>query len=254
VYKNDDGIVQAMRNLSGVTLLPVDKLNLLKLAPGGHVGRFTIYTQAAFEALDQVLSKNNKKGFSMPRSIVSNPDLQRILKADEVKSALKWKGKATKRSTVKKNPLKNIKAMLKLNPFAAVQKRAGWKLANKASDASRNEEDEKMEVTIVEKQHFEASPAEKSGSTSEKSDEKMEDNEIDLAKNPESKHENADSSSFSDKEDLPEKAIELENVSVEKSEPEIVESDEDNDAHFIDETELECVDDPQTAVESSVRC
>ena len=173
MYKNDDGIVQAMRNLPGVTLLPVDQLNLLKLAPGGHVGRFTIYTQNAFEALDQVYSKDNKKGFAMPRSIVTNPDLQRILQADEVKAALKPRGKATKRSTVKKNPLKNIKAMLKLNPYAAVEKRAGWKRANTA----QNEDNEDMEVTIVDKQDMKAAPVEKSPPISEKSDEIKEENE-----------------------------------------------------------------------------
>ena len=171
MYKNNDGIVQAMRNLPGVTLLPVDQLNLLKLAPGGHVGRFTIYTQNAFEALDQVYSKKNK----MPRSIVSNPDLQRILQADEVKAALKKRGKATKRSTVKKNPLKNIKAMLKLNPYAAVQKRAGRKLANKAGHPAEIENKEDMEISIVEEEAFEA---EKSPPISEKNDEIMEESSV----------------------------------------------------------------------------
>jgi hypothetical protein len=32
-------------------MLNVDKLNLLKLAPGGHVGRFIIWTQSAFDRL-----------------------------------------------------------------------------------------------------------------------------------------------------------------------------------------------------------
>jgi large subunit ribosomal protein L4e len=131
VYQNDDGIVQAMRNIPGVTLLPVDQLNLLKLAPGGHVGRFTVYTANAFKALDTVYSSANKKGFSMPRPILANADLQRILQADEIKAALKPRRSATKRSTVKKNPLKNIKTMLKLNPYAAVQKRAAFNKAAK---------------------------------------------------------------------------------------------------------------------------
>merc|ERR1712226_528757 len=91
VYEKDEGISLAFRNIPGVTLLPVDKLNLLKLAPGGHVGRFTIWT------------------------------------AGEIKACLKPRKTATKRSSVKKNPLKNIKTMLKLNPYAAVQKRAAQK-------------------------------------------------------------------------------------------------------------------------------
>merc|ERR1712137_972783 len=119
------------QNIPGVTLLPVDKLNLLKLAPGGHFGRFCIWTASAFKALDTVYSSENKKGFAMPRPIMANADLQRILQADEVKAALKPKRSATKRVTVKKNPLKNIKTMLKLNPYAAVQKRAAQKASSK---------------------------------------------------------------------------------------------------------------------------
>jgi len=127
IYAKDDGISLAFRNIPGVTLLPVDKLNLLKLAPGGHVGRFCIWTQSAFNALDQVYSSENKKGFSMPRPIMANADLQRILQADEVKAALRPRRSGCKRVTVKKNPLKNIKTMLKLNPYVAVQKRAAQK-------------------------------------------------------------------------------------------------------------------------------
>jgi len=130
IYDQDDGLTLAFRNIPGVTLLPVDKLNLLKLAPGGHVGRFCIWTASAFGKLDQVYSSENKKGFSMPRPIMANADLQRILQADEIKAALKPRRSATKRVTVKKNPLKNIKTMLKLNPYAAVQKRAAQKASN----------------------------------------------------------------------------------------------------------------------------
>merc|ERR1711887_49532 len=130
IYAKDDGMTLAFRNIPGVTLLPVDKLNLLKLAPGGHVGRFCIWTASAFKALDTVYSSDNKKGFNMPRPIMANADLQRILQADEVKAALKPRRSATKRVTVKKNPLKNIKTMLKLNPYAAVQKRAAQKASN----------------------------------------------------------------------------------------------------------------------------
>ena len=131
VYEKDDGITLAFRNIPGVTLLPVDKLNLLKLAPGGHVGRFVIWTESAFAALDTVYSSASKKGFAMPRPIMANADLQRILQDDVVKAALRPRRSATRRSTVKKNPLKNIKTMLKLNPYVAVQKRAAQKLCTK---------------------------------------------------------------------------------------------------------------------------
>merc|ERR1719478_1496642 len=52
VYANNNGIEQGFRNIPGVEIACVDRLNLLKLAPGGHLGRFVIWTQAAFEKLD----------------------------------------------------------------------------------------------------------------------------------------------------------------------------------------------------------
>eukprot|EP00494_Astrolonche_serrata_P030471 UN30739 len=51
IYKNDEGLVQAFRNIPGVDLCCVDRLNLLQLAPGGHVGRLCVYTESAFKAL-----------------------------------------------------------------------------------------------------------------------------------------------------------------------------------------------------------
>merc|ERR1712154_678259 len=40
IYNKDNGISRAFRNIPGITLLNVARLNLLKIAPGGHVGRF----------------------------------------------------------------------------------------------------------------------------------------------------------------------------------------------------------------------
>ncbi|KAG5210188.1 hypothetical protein JEQ12_015382 [Ovis aries] len=54
VYNEDNGIIKAFRNIPGITLLNVSKLNILKLAPGGHVGRFCIWTESAFLKLDEL--------------------------------------------------------------------------------------------------------------------------------------------------------------------------------------------------------
>ncbi len=40
--------------IKGITLLNVERLNLLKIAPGGHVGRFCIWTESAFARLDEI--------------------------------------------------------------------------------------------------------------------------------------------------------------------------------------------------------
>jgi len=40
--------------VSGITLLNVARLNLVKVAPGGHLGRFCIWTQSAINKLDSI--------------------------------------------------------------------------------------------------------------------------------------------------------------------------------------------------------
>ena len=47
-YNEDNGIIEAFRNIPGITLLNVSKLSILKLAPGGHVGHVRIWTESAF--------------------------------------------------------------------------------------------------------------------------------------------------------------------------------------------------------------
>merc|ERR1712130_40632 len=42
-------MAKGFRNIPGVDVIQVDNLNLLKLAPGGHVGRFCIWTESAFK-------------------------------------------------------------------------------------------------------------------------------------------------------------------------------------------------------------
>jgi large subunit ribosomal protein L4e len=60
VYNEDNGIVKAFRNLPGVELVNVRRLNILQLAPGGHLGRFVIWTEGAFGLLDQVFGTFDK--------------------------------------------------------------------------------------------------------------------------------------------------------------------------------------------------
>ena len=48
LHNEDNGIIKAFQNIPRITLLNVSKLNILKLAPGGHVGHFCIWTESAF--------------------------------------------------------------------------------------------------------------------------------------------------------------------------------------------------------------
>lgn len=129
IYAEDNGLVKAFRNLPGIDTLRVDSLNLLKLAPGGHLGRFIIWTQGAFEKLEALFGSAKaksqlKKDYVLPRSIVTNPDISRIINSDEIQSVVKpAQAKYQKRASIKKNPLRNLYVKLRLNPYArTVQK------------------------------------------------------------------------------------------------------------------------------------
>ncbi|KAK4252519.1 hypothetical protein QN277_014510 [Acacia crassicarpa] len=120
--------VKAFRNIPGVEVTNVERLNLLKLAPGGHLGRFVIWTKSAFEKLDSIYgsfdkASEKKKGYLLPRAKMVNSDLARIINSDEIQSVLRPIRKEVKRATLKKNPLTNQNAMFKLNPYAKTHKR-----------------------------------------------------------------------------------------------------------------------------------
>lgn len=129
VYDKDNGIVKAFRNIPGVTTINVKHLNLRRVAPGGHVGRFIIWTESAFRQLDGIYgtwstASKEKTGYNLPMPKMTNSDLTRILKSDEIQSVLKKPIKRVKRYVLKKNPLKNFRVMMKLNPYAAAMKRS----------------------------------------------------------------------------------------------------------------------------------
>ncbi|ODV89158.1 hypothetical protein CANCADRAFT_134368 [Tortispora caseinolytica NRRL Y-17796] len=118
VYGNDSGIVKASRNIPGVETCDVRNLSLLQLAPGGHVGRFVIWTQGAFELIDSVWSE--KSGFSLPTPMLANSDVTSLINSSEIQAVVKPAGPShTRRAvTVKKNPLRNMQVQLRLNPYA----------------------------------------------------------------------------------------------------------------------------------------
>lgn len=106
----------------------MDKLNLLKLAPGGHVGRFVIWTESAFGRLNDLFgswteSSTLKKGYNLPQPKMANTDLTRLLKSDEIRSVLRAPNKKVFRRVRRLNPLVNKRALVRLNPYAAVVKR-----------------------------------------------------------------------------------------------------------------------------------
>jgi large subunit ribosomal protein L4e len=141
VVANDAGASKAFRNLPGVEVASVDALNLLQLAPGGHLGRFIIWSAAAFQRLNQVWGSVNrvstqKKGYTLPRNIMFNSDVARLINSDEVQSKVRPGIKAIVRAPLKKNPLTNLGARVKLNPYAMALRR-GEILAQQRREKAR---------------------------------------------------------------------------------------------------------------------
>jgi len=130
VYNEDNGIVKAFRNLPGVELVSVHRLNLLQLAPGGHLGRFVIWTEGAFKALDEVFGTFDtasvfKKDYFLPTAKITNPDVTRIINSDEIQAVVRpANAKIQKRPwTQHKNPLTNKGVLFRLNPYAKTLRR-----------------------------------------------------------------------------------------------------------------------------------
>ncbi|KAI8984536.1 ribosomal protein L4 domain-containing protein [Mycotypha africana] len=161
VYNEDNGLVQAFRNLPGLELVNVRRLNLLQLAPGGHLGRFIIWSQSAISMLDELYGTYEspaslKKGYMLPDNIMTNPDVARLINSDEIQSVVRPAGnKVHKRPyTQKKNPLKNQGVMNRLNPYAQVLRRAEILKAEKVAAGKVNKTEKKRGASTAASKKF----------------------------------------------------------------------------------------------------
>jgi large subunit ribosomal protein L4e len=159
VLNKNEGGWSAFRNLPGVDLCYVSALNLLQLAPGSHLGRFIIWSEAAFRELNNVFGTYQEgaktRSFRLPRPVVANADVTRIINSDEVRSVLRPRRKNKRRGVVGHNPLRSARAYAKVSPLGKILrkqqesrkrnklalkalKRSGkFKRAGKKSDAAR---------------------------------------------------------------------------------------------------------------------
>jgi len=153
IYNKDQGLSKAFRNIPGVDTISVNKLNLLKLAPGGHVGRFCVWTESAFKELDKLYGtwrkdSESKKGYNLPMPKMANTDLGRLLKSDEIQKVIRAPIKAKPKRQAKLNPLTNLKALTRLNPYAAVVRRANLIREEKIKAKKLAEEAKKKKAKV----------------------------------------------------------------------------------------------------------
>merc|ERR1711966_468033 len=126
IYNEDQGVTKSFRNIPGIEICHVSRLNLLQLAPGGHLGPFRKFSE-------------QKKGFKLPFPMMANADLARVINSDEVQSKVNQaKEQKLQRVVHKKNPLKNLGSMIKLNPYAKTLRRMEL-LASEARDKKKAE-------------------------------------------------------------------------------------------------------------------
>jgi large subunit ribosomal protein L4e len=130
VYGEDGGISKAFRNLPGVETASVERLNLLQLAPGGHLGRFIIWTESAIAKLDSIFGTTEtvsavKKDFYLPTAKIANTDVTGLINSAEIQAVVRPAGeKIAKRPwTQRKNPLANRGVLFRLNPYAKTIRR-----------------------------------------------------------------------------------------------------------------------------------
>lgn len=142
VYDSEQALLkQSASNIPGVELCHIDRLNLLQLAPGGHVGRLVLWTRSAFDHLSKLFGTVDqpsvlKKGYILERPLLNNANISRIINSDEIQTIVR--GKQQNRclhDRKKRNPLKNRALMSRLNPYDKVRRQAETK---KAEDAKKN--------------------------------------------------------------------------------------------------------------------
>lgn len=115
----------ALRNIPGVSVLNVKRLNIKHLAPGSNLGRFCVFTEDAFKALGTAFGTfkqaGERKGYLLHREVLANADVSRLINSDAIQKVLRPKRTLRRtHSKQKKNPLRNKKEMLKLNPYSAI--------------------------------------------------------------------------------------------------------------------------------------
>jgi large subunit ribosomal protein L4e len=163
VYDNENRLItQTARNIPGVELCHVERLNLLQLAPGGHLGRLIVWTRAAFEKLNHIFGTldqpgQGKRGYQIQRPLLTNANLARIINSNEVQSVVRPRQTNQQlHDRQKRNPLRNRFKMDFLNPYDKVRREA----EKRAEEQNRNNRDARLkQKKQTRKQHRQHSRA-----------------------------------------------------------------------------------------------
>jgi len=143
VDEGAESLRRALRNIPGVDICNVNRLNIRQLAPGGHLGRFCVWTQSSFAALERIFGNGSaashvKGGYRLQHDVVTQSDLNGLINSDAIQSVLReTRVQATRSRGTKANPLTNRNAMDRLNPYARVLRGIRKERAGKKTQVSK---------------------------------------------------------------------------------------------------------------------
>ena len=113
------------------------------------MGRFCIWSQAALDELETIYGENGKR---IPAAAMTNADVARIINSDEIQSVVNPAKPGQKDYAPKANPLRNIEALEKLDPYAAAKRRTEAKAAEARASKKAELLAEKRKVQKSKKQ------------------------------------------------------------------------------------------------------
>lgn len=143
VVKDLKNAQRAFRNLPGVDTCAVSRLNPLLLAPGGHIGRFVIWSEAAIRELDAIYGTSSdvaapmKSKFRIPRAVMSNADVTTLVNRSEIQASLRPKREQRVKRVRSINPLRKPATLNKLNPVLLSLKASSRKLSAQKTQGKR---------------------------------------------------------------------------------------------------------------------
>lgn len=155
-----ESLRRAVRNIQGVDVMNVNRLNVRSLAPGGHLGRLCVWTQSAFNALEKHFGSgkgvsSTKKGYRLQNECVTSADLSGLINSDAVQAVLRDQKTQQKKSRgTRANPLTNKRAMAKLNPYSTVLREMRKKQAGVKRKISKQERKDKAKRSNVTRQRM----------------------------------------------------------------------------------------------------
>lgn len=117
IYKEESAMNKAFRNIEGVDLMSVERMSLLELCPGGHLGRLVLWVEDAFLHLNSLYGKigeksSLKKDYVLPAGIVSTDNVEDVFYSDEVQALLDCEIQSCLERSVR-----SPKKIVEINPY-----------------------------------------------------------------------------------------------------------------------------------------